>query len=112
MSKIFETVKSALVDNLTTLDRPYAAGLHKYLYRDQFGEVYTPLADACRVSNMVVCIMGYELIQSIYGSTEYFVDPWSKQLSDNDLADMLTLAEAWFEENPDGLQEIWESLEI
>ena len=144
MSKIFEAVKSALTDNIKTLDRPYAGDLHQAIYgepqhfiyyasareaadeldtwecigavqtyeKDQFGEVYTPLADACRVSNMVVYILGEALLQAIYGDTEYFGDKWNDQLSDDDLADMLTLAEAWFEENPDGLQEIWESLDI
>ena len=106
MSKIFEAVKSALVGNITKLDRPlYAGELHTRLYKDQSGGIYTPLS-------MFVNILGYELIQSIYGSTEYFVDPWSKQLSDEDLSDMLTLAQQWFAENPDGLQEIWESLDI
>ena len=145
MSKIFETVKSALVDVLTTLDRPYAGDIHNHLYNEpqhyiyyasakeasadeldawecigvvqkyeqvQFGEVYTPLSDACRVVNMVVYILGEALLQAIYGDTEYFADEWSKQLSDDDLADMLTLAETWFDDNPDGLQEIWENLEI
>ena len=144
MCKIFETVKSALVDNITNLDRPYAFDLHTSLYSEpqhyiyyahakeataeldvfecigavqkyeqtQFGEVYTPLSDACRVANMVVSIMGYELLQSIYGDTEYFGDKWNDQLSAGDLAAMLTLAEVWFNENPDGLEEIWENLEI
>ena len=144
MCKIFETVKSALVDTITSLDRPYACNLHNELYsepqhyiyyahakeataeldvfecigavqkyeQDQFGEVYTPLADACRVANMVVYILGYELLQSIYGDTEYFGDKWNDQLSAGDLAAMLTLAEVWFNDNPDGLQEIWENLEI
>lgn len=144
MCKIFETVKSALVDVLTTLDRPYAGDLHQTLYsepqhyiyyahakeaatqldvwecigavqkyeQDRFGEVYTPLADACRVADMVVYILGYELLDAIYGDTRYFGDKWSEQLSDDDLQDMLTLAQKWFEENPDGLQEIWENLEI
>ena len=144
MYKIFETVKSALVDCITSLDRPHAGDLHASLYnetqhyiyyanakeaaaeidvwecigavqkyeQDQFGEVYTPLSDACRVVNMVVYIMGYELMQSIYEGTEYFDEKWDEQLSDDDLAAMLTLAETWFEENPDGLQEIWENLEI
>lgn len=144
MCKIFETVKSALVDGITRLDRPCAGDLHSYLYnetqhyiyyasakeataeldvwecigavqkyeQDQFGEVYTPLSDACRVVNMVVSILGEALLQSIYEGTEYFDEKWDEQLSDGDLADMLTIAEKWFEENPDGLQEIWENLEI
>ena len=144
MCKLFETVKSALVDVLTTLDRPYAGDLHHTLYnepqhyiyyadaeevtaeldvwecigavqkyeQDQFGAVYTPLSDACRVANMVVYIMGYELLDAIYGETKYFNDMWDEQLSAGDLADMLTLAEKWFAENPDGLEAIWENLEI
>ena len=105
MRKIFEAVRSTLLDNIAQLDRPYAGELHTRLYKDQVGGIYTPLS-------MVVCITGYELLQAIYGDTEYFGDKWSKQLSDDDLADMLTLAEKWFEENPDGLEEIWENLEI
>ena len=144
MCKIFEIVKSALVDNITNLDRPYAFDLHTSLYSEpqhyiyyahakeataeldtyecigavqkyeqtQFGEVYTPLADACRVANMVVYILGYELLDAIYSDTEYFGDKWNDQLSDDDLQAMLTLAEEWFNDNPDGLQEIWENLEI
>ena len=104
MSKIFENVKSALVDGITRLDRPYAAKLHNYLY--------TPLSDDCRTADMIVNILGYELLQAIYGDTEYFADKWSKQLSDDDLQDMLTLAEQWFNDNPNGLQEIWENLDI
>ena len=144
MCKIFETVQSALVDCITSLDRPYAGDLHNELYnetqhyiyyasaeeaaaeidvwecigavqkyeQDQFGEVYTPLSDACRVVNMVVYILGEALLQAIYEGTEYFDEKWDEQLSDDDLAAMLTLAEKWFEENPDGLQEIWQNLEI
>ena len=144
MCKIFETVKSALVDGITRLDRPYADDLHGYLYnetqhyiyyasakeavaeidvwecigvvqkyeKDQFGEVYTPLSDACRVANMVVYIMGYELMQAIYGETAYFGAKWNDQLSDDELTNILTLAEKWFEENPDGLEEIWQNLDI
>ena len=144
MCKIFETVKSALVDNIASLNRPYAFDLHNELYnepqhyiyyadaeevtaeldvwecvgavqkyeQEQFGEVYTPLSDACRVVNMVVYIMGYELLDAIYADTEYFGDKWNDQLSAGDLADMLTLAEVWFNENPSGLEGIWENLDI
>ena len=144
MCKIFETVKSALTDGITRLDRPSAGDLHGYLYnetqhyiyyasakeaaaeidvwecigavqkyeQDHFGEVYTPLSDACRVVNMVVFILGEALLQAIYGETAYFGHKWNDQLSDDELDDMLTLAEKWFEENPDGLQEIWENLDI
>ena len=144
MFKIFETVQSALVDCITSLDHPWAGDLpislysepQHYIYyasaeeataelnvwecigvvqkyeQDQFGEVYTPLSDACKVANMVVYIMGYELLQAIYGETEYFGEKWNEQLSDDDLQAMLTLAEKWLEENPNGLQEIWENLDI
>ena len=144
MCKIFETVKSALTDGITRLDRPSAGDLHGYLYnetqhyiyyasakeatdeldvwecigavqkyeQDHFGEVYTPLSDACRVVNMVVAILGEALLQAIYGETAYFGSKWNDQLSDDELADMLVIAEKWFEENPDGLQEIWENLDI
>ena len=144
MCKIFETVKSALPDGITHLDRPSAGDIHCYLYnetqhyiyyasakeaaaeidvwecigavqkyeQDHFGEVYTPLSDACRVVNMVVAILGEALLQAIYGETAYFGTRWNDQLSDDELADMLTLAEKWFEENPDGLEEIWQNLDI
>ena len=144
MCKIFETVKSALVDGITRLDRPYAFDLHNELYgaqqhyiyyasakeaaaeidvwecigavqkyeKDQFGEVYTPLSDACRVVNMVVFILGEALLQAIYGETAYFAEKWNDQLSGDELADMFVIAETWFEENPDGLEEIWQNLDI
>ena len=144
MCKIFETVKSALVDGITRLDRPYAFDLHNELYgaqqhyiyyasakeaaaeidvwecigavqkyeKDQFGEVYTPLSDACHVVNMVVVILGEALLQAIYGETAYFGHKWNDQLSDDELAAIKVLAEKWFEENPNGLEEIWENLEI
>ena len=144
MCKLFETVQSALVDNIASLDLPYAGDLHHALYnephhyiyyadakevtaelniwecvgvvqtyeKDQFGEVYTPLSDACRVANMVVYIMGYELLDKIYGETKYFNDMWNERLTDEDLADMLALAKKWFGENPNGLQEIWDNLDI
>ena len=144
MCKLFETVKSALVDCITSLDRPYACDLHNHLYNEphhfiyyadakevtaeldvwecvgvvqkyekyQFGEVYTHLSDACAVSNMVVYIMGYELLDKIYADTEYFGDKWDERLTDEDLQAMQTLAEKYFEENPEGLQEIWDNLDI
>ena len=105
MRKIFEIVKSTLLDNIAQLDRPYAAKLHNELYKDQSGGIYTPLS-------MFVNILGYELLEEIYGDTRYFEDKWSKQLSAADLADMLAIAERWFEENPDGLEGILESLDI
>lgn len=96
----------------TELDVWECIGVVQKYEQDQFGEVYTPLSNACRVANMVVYIMGYELMQAIYGDTEYFGNKWNVQLSDDGLQDMLTIAEEWFEENPDGLQEIWDNLDI
>ena len=61
---------------------------------------------------MVVSILGEALLQAIYGETAYFGTKWNDQLSDDELADMLTLAEVWFNENPDGLEEIWQNLDI
>ena len=105
MRKIFEAVRSTLLDNIAQLDRPYAAELHTRLYKDQSSGIYTPLS-------MVVNILGYELLDAIYGDTRYFGDKWNEQLSADDLGNMLTLAEAWFNENPDGLEGIWENLDI
>ena len=104
----YATAKEAAAE----LDVWECVGVVQTYEKDQFGEVYTPLSDACRVANMVVSIMGYELLDAIYGDTKYFEDKWDDQLSAKDLATMLTLAEVWFNENPDGLQEIWENLEI
>ena len=104
----YTTAKEAVAE----LDVWECIGAVQKYEQAQFGEVYTPLSDACRVANMVVSIMGYELLDAIYGDTKYFEDKWDDQLSAKDLATMLTLAEVWFNENPDGLQEIWENLEI
>ena len=41
---------------------------------------------------MVVYIMGYELLDKIYGETKYFNDMRNERLTDEDLADMLALA--------------------
>lgn len=35
-----------------------------------------------------------------------------RKSTDDGLQDMLTIAEEWFEENPNGLQEIWDNLDI
>ena len=144
MCELFETVQSALADNITSLDLPYTCDLHSALYNEpqhyiyydeakevtaelnvwecvgvvqtyekaQFGEVYTPLSDACKVANMVLYIMGYVLLDKIYGGTEYFRNKWNEQLTADDLKDMLALAEKWFNENPSGVQEIWDNLDI
>ena len=140
MCKIFDAVKSALIDGLGCLitgeSTPYADDLHSVLFnsdeyyiyyasaeeaiaeldvwecigvvqtyeQDQFGGVYTPLANACRVANMIIYIIGYELMQAIYSDTAFF---HNEELSTDDLKEMLTLAETWFEENHNGLNNIW-----
>lgn len=80
--------------------------------KTQFGEVYTPLSNPCRVANMVIYIMGYELLHKIYGDTVYFDEKWNEELSTDDLKEMLAIAKTWFEENPDGLNKIWLDLPI
>ena len=113
MCKLFETVQSALVRSITSLNLPYTCDLHHVLYNEpqhyiyyvdaeevtteldvwecvgvvqtyeqqHFGEVHTTLSDACKVANMVVYIMGYELLDKIYAETEYFGDKWNDHLS-------------------------------
>lgn len=144
MTQIFDTVKSALVDCITSVTNLPACDLHHALYNEpqhfiyyatakeataeldvwecigavqkyeqiQFGEVYTPLSDACRVANMVIYILGDALLYEIFGDTVYFTDKWDEQLSDDDLADMLAVAEKWFDENPDGIENLWNDLDI
>ena len=104
----YATAEEATVE----LDIYGCIGVVQKYEEDQFGAVYTPLSDACKVANMVVYIMGYVLLDKIYADTEYFGDKWNEQLTDDDLQAMLTIAQQWFDENPNGLQEIWESLDI
>lgn len=78
--------------------------------KENFGEVHTPLSNACKVANMIIYIMGYELLQAIYGDTVYFNEKWNEKLTVDDLKEMLTMAETWFEENQDGLNKIWLAL--
>lgn len=85
--------------------------VHTY-EKNQFGEVYTPLHNACRVANMVVYIIGCELLHTIYADTVYSNGKWNEQLNTDDLKELLTIAETWLEENPDGLNKIWLDLPI
>lgn len=78
--------------------------------KEHFGDVNTDLSDACDVANMVLYIMGSELIHKIYDGTVYFKDKWNDELTDEDLKGMLVIAERWLVENPDGLVEIWINL--
>lgn len=80
--------------------------------KDNFGAVYTPLSDACRVANMVHCILGEQVLYAIFGETVYFTDKWDNDLSDEDLDAMQQIATAWFTENPDGINKIWQDLPI
>lgn len=141
--KIFEVVKSALLDNLTDLDAPYACDIHHHLYNENehfiyyaeagkaadelsvwecvgvvqkyeqvyFGSIYTSLSNPCDVVNMVIYIMGQELLHQIFEDTKYFTKKWNDRLTDDELDKMLTIAEKWFKKNPDGLLEIWENLD-
>lgn len=141
--KIFEVVKSALLDNLTDLDAPYACDIHHHLYNEDehfiyyseadkaadelgvwecvgvvqkyeqvyFGSIYTSLSDSCQVVNMVIYIMGQELLHKIYGDTKYFNKKWNDRLTDDELDKMLTIAKKWFKQNPDGLLDIWNDLD-
>lgn len=72
-----------------------------------FGEVYTPLSDACRVANAVHYILGGQALYAIFGETVYFTDKRNNDLSDEDLDAMQQIATAWFTENPDGINKIW-----
>lgn len=134
--KLFDTVKYALLDGITELDAPYACDLHYYLYNlpnhfiyhakakeataeldvwecigvvqdyeEKYGVAHTPLSDPCAVANMVVYIMGEELLCRIYGDLSE-----ARCLPAEELEEMRARAQQWFEENPDGLWEIWEDL--
>lgn len=78
--------------------------------QDNFGQVYTDLSDSCRVANMMVYIIGNELLYRIFGDTEYFDEKWNSQLTSDDLQRMLKIAERWFEDNPDWDDEIWDEI--
>lgn len=75
--------------------------------KEYFGGVNTDLSDACDVANMVLYIMGGELLRKIYDGTVYFEDKWNDELTDEDFKEMLLIAKRWLEENPDGLEKIW-----
>ena len=78
--------------------------------QDNFGEVYTDLSDSCLVANMLVYIIGNELLYRIFGDTEYFNEKWNSQLTSDDLQQMLEIAKRWFEDNPDWDDEIWDEI--
>lgn len=83
--------------------------VHTY-EKGHFGEVYTPLSDACRVANMIIYIMGCELLNAIYGGTIYFTEKRGDELVADDIKEMLTIAETWLKENSGGLNKIWFAL--
>lgn len=78
--------------------------------QDNFGEVYTDLSDSCRVANMMVDIIGEELLYRIFGDTEYFDEKWNSQLTSDDLKQMAEIAERWFEDNPNWYHKIWNEI--
>lgn len=78
--------------------------------QDNFGEVYTDLSDSCQVANMLVYIIGEELLYRIFGDTEYFNEKWNSQLTSDDLEQMAEIAERWFEDNPNWYRRIWNEI--
>ena len=78
--------------------------------QSNFGEVYTDLSDSCRVANMLVYIIGEELLHRIFGDTEYFNEKWDSQLTSDDLQRMAEIAERWFEDNPNWYHKIWNEI--
>lgn len=126
--KLFDTVKSALLDGITELDAPYACDLHYYLYNlpnhyiyyakakeataeldvwDCISIVQEYLRDIspCEVANMVVSLMGEELLRRIYGNLDE-----ARRLPAEELEEMRLQAQQWFADNPHGLLDIWEAL--
>lgn len=69
------------------------------LIQDHRDSPYVNLADPCQMANMMVYIIGGELLQKIYGDR-------SRRLSPDEL---IVFAHRWFEKNPDGLEDIWEN---
>lgn len=80
--------------------------------KGNFEEIYTPFSNSCRVANMVIYILGYELLHEIFGVTPYYTTLWNEPLGKDDLKEMLAMAEKWFEENPEGLNKLWLDLPI
>lgn len=78
--------------------------------QDNFGRVYTDLSDPCRVANMMVYIIGEELLYRIFDDTEYFNEKWDSQLTSDDLQRMAEIAECWFEDNPNWYHKIWNEI--
>lgn len=78
--------------------------------QDNFGRVYTDLSDSCRVANMLVYIIGEELLYRIFGDTEYFDEKWNQRLTSDDLQQMAEIAERWFEDNPNWYHKIWNEI--
>ena len=87
-----------------------AIGCVQKYEQDHFGRVYTDLSDPCRVANMLVYIIGEEILYRIFGDTEYFREKWDSQLTSDDLKQMAEIAKSWFEDNPDWDDEIWNEI--
>ena len=75
---------------------------------DAFGEVMTDLSDVFSVANNVLYIFGEALMNEIFCSTMYYNAKFDRRLSDDDLEDMIGLAEEWFESH--SLLEVWNAL--
>lgn len=78
--------------------------------QSNFGEVISSLSHPCEVADRLFYIMLQDLVYSIYGKTEYFNAKWSEYLSAEDLTAMYHLAEQWFEDNPNGMESLWDNL--
>lgn len=77
--------------------------------QSNFGEVFTDIADPIAIANMLIYIIGKELLTEIYGDTEFFNQKWDEQLSDDDLECMLALAQEWADTKSHKLDDIWAS---
>lgn len=146
--KIFETVKSLLLEGLEEApdECPLAEELPYYLFarrpftshepaREALVELgaqrciavvrrYYPkspyditrksLPNFCEVANILVFIMGRELLYRLYDGKRYYTrDEWDMpayRLGINTLEEMLVMAQQWAEESPEGLLDIWETL--
>lgn len=104
----YDSAKAATAE----LDTWECIGAVQLYEQNEYGEVFTPLSDACRVANALILIIGNELLQAIYGKTVYFSEKWNDRLTTKDLRKMLEMAEAWLQHYPDGLNDIWLSLPI
>ena len=62
-----------------------AIGSVQKFEQSDFDKVYTDLSDSCQVANMLVYIIGKELLYRIFDGTEYFDEKWDSQLPSDHL---------------------------